>query len=82
MLLPSRDLLDRGVWAAALAINIRHVITNREGVFRTNPDDGWFDSDVDIIDGSGARNVIHVVGAPLVGPRNWDGLGRGLRGID
>jgi hypothetical protein len=74
-------LLDRGTWAAALAINICHVITDREGVFRMNPVDGGFDSD-DIVDGSGAGDVNRIGGATLVRPRDWDGLSRGLRGID
>ena len=82
VLLPGGDLLERGVWAAALAINIRHVVTNREGVSRTNPEDGRFDSGVGVADRSGTGDVDHIVSAPLVGPRNWDGLGGGLRGID
>jgi len=79
LLLASEDLLDRGAWAAALAINIRHVITDRESVSRMNPVDGRFDS-VDVVDGSGTRDVGRVGGAPLR-PRNWDGLGGGLCGI-
>lgn len=78
LLLARRDLLDRGTWAATLAINIRHIVTNREGVFRMSPEDRRFD----IVDGSGTRDVSHVGGAPLGRPRDRNGLGRGLRGIN
>lgn len=81
MLLAGGDLLDRGAWAAAFAINIRHVVTNRESVFRMNPVDGGFDS-VSVIDGSGTGDVGHIGSATLVRPRDWDGLGGGLRGIN
>ena len=58
LLLPGGDLLDRGAWAAAFAINICHVITDREDVFRTSPKDGGFDA-ADIVDGGRTRNVNH-----------------------
>ena len=80
-LLTGGDLLDRGAWAAAFAINIRHVITNREGVFRMSPVDGGFDP-VDIVHGSGTGDINHIRSAPLVRPRDWDGLCGGLCGID
>ena len=59
LLLPGGDLLDRGAWAAAFAINIRHIITNREGVFRTSPEDGGFDTAVDVGDRGRTGDVSH-----------------------
>ena len=82
VLVPGGDLLNRSTWAATLAINVRHVITNREGVFRMNPEDSRFDSVVDIVNWSGAGDVGHIMGAPLVRSGDWDGLGGGLCGVD
>jgi hypothetical protein len=53
LLLPGGDLLNRGAWTAALAINIRHIITDREVVFRMRPEDSRFDTVLDIVDRSG-----------------------------
>lgn len=61
LLLPSGNLLNGGAWAAGFAINICHVIADREGVlrFRMSPEDGGFDSD-GIVDRSRTRDVSHV----------------------
>ncbi|KAF9779046.1 hypothetical protein BJ322DRAFT_1221604 [Thelephora terrestris] len=61
-LLSGRDFWGRGAWTAALAINIRHIVTNRERVFHMGLEDGRFD----IAGGSGARNIGHV-GSDIVG---------------
>ena len=50
--LPGGDLLNRGAWAATLTINICHIVTNWEDVFRMSPEDGRFDFSADVIDRS------------------------------
>ena len=59
LLLPSGDLLNRGAGTAAFAINVCHVITDREGVFRMSPEDGGFGTVVDIVDRGGTGDVRH-----------------------
>ena len=60
LLLPCGNFLNGGAWAAGFAINICHVIADRERVlrFRMSPEGGGFDSD-DIVDGSRTRDVGH-----------------------
>jgi len=59
LLLPGGDLLNRGAGAAAFAINICHVITDREGVCRMSPEDGEFGTVVDIVDRGRTGDVRH-----------------------
>lgn len=77
LLLPSGDLLDRSAWAATLTIDIGHVVANREGVFRADPESGLFD----IVNRSRTRNVGCVRRPPLIGPRDEDSLGGSLRSV-
>jgi len=82
LLLPGGTLLDRCTWAAALAINIRHVVADREGISGMSPEDSGFGLVADVIDGSGTGDVYHTGSAPLVRPRDWNGFGGGLCSIN
>jgi hypothetical protein len=70
LLLTGGALLDRCTWAAALAINIRHVVTDRESAPGMSPEDGEFGLVADIVDRSGTGDVYHTGSAPLVGSRD------------
>jgi hypothetical protein len=78
LLLLDRDLLNRDTSAASLAIDIRRVVINREGVFCTGLEDCRFD----VADRSRARDISHVRRAPYVRLTGRDDLVRGLRGIN
>ena len=82
LLLLGGNFLNWGTWAATLAINVRHVIADREDTSRMSPENGGFSSAIDITDGSGTGDVSHTGSVPLVRPGNLDGLGGGLRDID
>src|SRR5882757_6940774 len=78
LLLPGGNLLDGGVWAAVITVNIRRVIADREDAFRMGPEGGGFDPIVGVVDGSRTGEIGCTGRAPLVRPRDRNGLCRGL----